>query len=69
LVQVDKVIAVVDIDGSEKSTKKLTVPAWVFLMDATGGLYVRDGLKVTAAVKQHQQTFAEGERQCSGYPG
>jgi len=54
LVQADKVIAVVDIDGSEKSTKKMTVPAWVFLMDSTGGLYVRDGLKDTAAVKQHQ---------------
>jgi hypothetical protein len=69
LVQADKVIAVVDIDESEKSTKKLTVSAWVFLMDSTGGLYVCDGLKDTATVKQHQLTFAEGERQRSGYPG
>jgi len=54
LVQAGKVIAVVDINGSEKSTKELTVPAWVFLMDSTGGLYVRNELKDAATVKQHQ---------------
>jgi hypothetical protein len=43
LVQADKVIAVVDIDESEKYTKELDVPAWIFLIDSTGGLYVRGG--------------------------
>ena len=61
-------IAIVDIDGGEKLTKELTVPARVLLMDSTGGLYIRDELKDADAVERHRQTFAKDERQRGGYP-
>ncbi len=61
-------IAIVDIDGGEKLTKELTVPARVLLMDSTGGLYIRDELKDADAVERHRQTFAKDERQRGGFP-
>ena len=61
-------IAIVDIDGGEKLTKELTVPARVLLMDSTGGLYIRDELKDADAIERHRQTFAKDERQRGGYP-
>jgi hypothetical protein len=61
-------IAIVDIDGGEKLTKDLTVPARVLLMDSTGGLYIRDELKDADAVERHRQTFAKDEGQRGGLP-
>lgn len=55
-------ITVVDIEGGQSLTKKLSVPGRVLLMDPGGRLYVRDELLDKSEVELHTSIFSKPKK-------
>ncbi|MEM6331629.1 MAG: hypothetical protein AAF790_15460, partial [Planctomycetota bacterium] len=62
-------VTVLDIDGGKKLSGKMTAPARVLTMDASGRLRVRSQLTDYAAVERHRDIYAEEDDRGRGGRG